>query len=1197
MLAAAMLATMLPFSAAAEAVQALTEGEPDIDIYVHWEPQGSAEGQNTKTVTLSAGIAENSNVQSATVEITLTAEEKTALDAGRELPTGLAWKEESSPGEPEGTDETGTDSTEQNPATTPETPAAKEEPGQPVDITEPETPSPEDENLAEGSGTESTGTSGEIQQPGTTDENGSGNPDATQNAEETTSVQAGDASLPEMPLVTSAQPEDYILTFALNNNEENRALEQELTFTLPTGVTTQEINISEEDIGIIAQDAAGNTLEQSSFTATKQTLNFTLPVEVEPEQKPGVSVADNSIGVTGEESDSTSGKQEVTQGNTSLADFSFDLALQFPETSGDSAGEPTAPASYSFTLTLPQGVSLPAGELSVSNNTIITANNTTVASFTLGEGITGAAATLSNPAYNEDNNTLTFDLTVEEETTTESAESGIIARVVDAVVRTFGGSDSRGVTGTLEFTGSAFSVDYSTLFGPDTGDSRNITLSLDREGEAAKSASITLTAPETQKKYSWDETDCESVEQQVTWIDGGNNRPQYGWEEGQFHPTIKYTITQLDGTTEEGILDETSLVELGFPDTDNDGNPDWPDITSLADGTGFSIDLPKQIHSLNKDEYTEEPMYSYVVEWSFEQPEEVPGYRDYYPKDGQWKYTQTTDFTFTLDLNNGDKEPTLDQIKDLLTEYFTLYRRDGEASGEGQKISLDQFDITYENGQVTISGLPRYQRDEEDGTVHELVYYLQEEALNEEGLDGQIPIGSGGLGGDPGDYFAIRYDNAGVENSGGSTTEVYSGGKLELTLTGETKYTATKKWLDEGSHPEVTFDLWRYPANGTWQGASQVEYSSLGIIHQTGFVSETFEATGAGGVTDNDPYTIQFPPEPEAGEKITYTLPKYTPEGYRYIYAVRESLGESAVNYEPIFGEVTIDGETSEETIIYDKVPYAEDGEELVEGGRADGDDFLYNGGTLTNRKKGIVSATVEKVWEAAAYQAAFDDVAVEFELERRVKSDPNEEGNNEDWEKYPSEDAPQTYILHDFYAEKLTDSGSVSGLPQYDAEGKEYEYRWVEVAVYQGVTDKELDTNDDNTITQEEAKNAIVNKDPIKLDDTTDPDKITFTLKQKRDDGDAEQDVKYVSTNEYNPENNTTTVTNRIDDKIDYAVKKVWKGENQPVEETSIILNLYQVQSGAALGTGAQPYVKVTFTYDAEGKLTVSSEVPGADE
>ena len=1156
MLAAAMLATMLPFSAAAEAVQALTEGEPDIDIYVHWEPQESAGGQNTKTVTLSAGIAENSNVQSATVEITLTAEEKAALTDP--LPESLAWKEESSPGEPEGKD-----GTEQNPATTPETPAAKEEPEQPVDITEPETPSPEDENLAEGSGTESTGTSGEIQQTGTTDENGSGNPDATPNAEETTLVQAGDASLPEMPQATSAEPQDYILTFALA--KEIPTLEKTLTFALAEGATEPvTIEIIEDDITITATGADEQKLTE--FSAEKQELSLTLTPQTEAPEEPGVEVTENSI-VSGDEN--SGDKQEVTQGSTSLADFSFDLALQFPETSDGSEGEPAAPMPYSFTLTLPQGVSLPAGELSVSNNTIITANNTTVASFTLGEGIVGAAVTLSNPAYNEDNNTLTFDLTVEEETTTKSAESGIIARVVDAVVRTFGGSDSRGVTGTLEFTGSAFSVDYSTLFGPDTGDSRNITLSLG-EGETAKSASITLTAPETEKKYEWGETEAKT--QTVTWIDGGNTHPTYGWEEGQFHPTIKYTITHPDGTTEEGILDETSLVELGFPDTDNDGNPDWPDITSLADGTGFSIDLPKQIHSLNKDEYTGEPMYSYVVEWSFEQPEEVPGYRDYYPEDGQWKYTQTTDFTFTLDLNNGGKEPTLDQIKELLEDYFTLHARAGEAVTDVNFIGQYEVEYNKENGQVTISGLPGYQRDE-DGTVHELVYYLQEEALDEEDLDNQIPIGSGGLGGDPGDYFAIRYDNAGVDNSGGSTTEVYSGGKLELTLTGETKYTAKKVWLDEGSHPEVTFDLWRYPANGTWQGASQVEYSSLGTIDQTGFVSVTFGATDAESGTDKDTNTIDFPADSE-----TYTLPKYTSEGYRYIYAVRESLGESAVNYEPIFGTVDENGNPVENS---DELP-----DNYVGDTREQGDDFLYDDGTLTNRKKGTVSATVVKEWDAAAYQAAFDDVAVKFKLQRSLKPEEGTEPN-EDWIDYTNDKGETvTYILHDFYAEKLTDSGSVSGLPQYDAEGQEYVYRWVEVAVYQGVTDSILqDSNSDGVISQDEAKDAISKVDSGVTEaefDDEDPDKITFTLKQTRDDGADLQDVTYISTSDRN--GNKTTVTNRIDDKIDYAVKKVWKENTSPHE---ITLDLYQVQSGAALGTGAQPYVSVTLTFDNNGQLT----------
>ena len=569
----------------------------------------------------------------------------------------------------------------------------------------------------------------------------------------------------------------------------------------------------------------------------------------------------------------------------------------------------------------------------------------------------------------------------------------------------------------------------------------------------------------------------------------------------------------------------------------------------------------------------------------------MPGYSYYRAASDVWEYTRTTDFTFTLDLNNGDAgEPNLDQIRELLDTYFTLYLRDGEASGEGQKIPLDRFDITYENGRVAISGLPGYQRDEEDGTVHELVYYLRQnpEELgggpeNPSEPTGEIPVGEDGPlpGGDPNskDYFAIRYDNAGVENSGGSTTEVYSGGKLELTLTGTTEYTATKKWLDEGSHPAVTFDLWRYQEDSTWQNPAPVQDADNNFI-QIKVDSTQYYTKDDNG---NDTYEIQFPPASEEEEQ-TYTLPKYTSEGYRYIYAVRESLeGDGADSYDPVFGEVIIKDGT--ETIKYDKVPYAKGGEELVEGGRADGDDFLYNGGTLTNRKKGTVSATVEKVWEAAAYQAAFDDVAVEFELERRVKSDPNEEGNNEDWEKYPSEDAPQTYILHDFYAEKLTDSGSVSGLPQYDAEGKEYEYRWVEVAVYQGVTDSILqDSNSDGVISQDEAKDAISKVDSGVTEaefDDEDPDKITFTLKQTRDDGADLQDVTYISTSDRN--GNKTTVTNRIDDKIDYAVKKVWKENTSPHE---ITLDLYQVQSGAALGTGAQPYVSITLTFDESGEL-----------
>ena len=132
------------------------------------------------------------------------------------------------------------------------------------------------------------------------------------------------------------------------------------------------------------------------------------------------------------------------------------------------------------------------------------------------------------------------------------------------------------------------------------------------------------------------------------------------------------------------------------------------------------------------------------------------------------------------------------------------------------------------------------------------------------------------------------------------------------------------------------------------------------------------------------------------------------------------------------------------------------------------------------------------------------------------------------------------------------------------------------------------LDSNNDGAISQDEIKTAIEDKNNnVKKNEWNgeeDSDKKTFTLKQKRDDGAAPQKVKYVSTSVR--DGNKTTVTNRIDDKIDYAVKKVW---NPPTSANSktITLDLYQVQSGAALVAGAQPYVSVTLTFDENGKLT----------
>lgn len=48
------------------------------------------------------------------------------------------------------------------------------------------------------------------------------------------------------------------------------------------------------------------------------------------------------------------------------------------------------------------------------------------------------------------------------------------------------------------------------------------------------------------------------------------------------------------------------------------------------------------------------------------------------------------------------------------------------------------------------------------------------------------------------DYLAITYDNSNVPNFGSIEDALYSGGTLNLTLTGSTEYEAYKVWMDSG---------------------------------------------------------------------------------------------------------------------------------------------------------------------------------------------------------------------------------------------------------------------------------------------------------------------------------------------------------------------------------------------------------------
>lgn len=216
---------------------------------------------------------------------------------------------------------------------------------------------------------------------------------------------------------------------------------------------------------------------------------------------------------------------------------------------------------------------------------------------------------------------------------------------------------------------------------------------------------------------------------------------------------------------------------------------------------------------------------------------------------------------------------------------------------------------------------------------------------------------------------------------------------------------------------------------------------------------------------------------------------------------------------------------------------------------------MLYNGGTLSNRLENSTQVIAKKTWEAAAYQAAFKDVAVELTLQSRL------EDGTADWADVKNDDGSKfTRYLYNFTDDRLTETYSLS-MPRYDAQGRELEYQWVETAVYQNVkgsTDAEV---------RKEIENCTATKREIAQDGT-------FTLKQGA--SDATEDVTYVSEIEEDG-----TIVNSIRDTINYQVIKKWQNPNQ---QGSVTINIYQVPSGSANFFPSDPYV--SFSYDNTGKL-----------
>ena len=584
----------------------------------------------------------------------------------------------------------------------------------------------------------------------------------------------------------------------------------------------------------------------------------------------------------------------------------------------------------------------------------------------------------------------------------------------------------------------------------------------------------------------------------VYWADNGNadgKRPQSldGFYELQF---------AFDGSSSYQTLNSENMAELGLNSIPQPSlvrqsgiwkfswKESLPSKVTYTDSTGSGSSVTRDV---NWRVVFKEDLNNYaMVEIT---PENAGDYSSVKNQYGTY-YILETSLTFTARIYRG-KTTQGEALRQAFLEQFYL-----NAAYTGNQHQYFQLAEVKEDGHIindvddnpdiitiTVTNLWRYNLDNT-----RINYSIQEDVSSADGKLNDVS----GL--DEGDYFAISYDNSAVPSFSDITDAVYSGGTLKLALSGTIDYDATKVWLDNNAQerPQALMELWRYRSGEPYSTASLVR-NEAGEPYMLDLADVEPNADGS--------YPIVF-----AG------LPKYDPEGYRYRYVVREYLdGDTTGRYEQVLGKVLPDG-----TI--------EDPESDV---RDPNDTFLYNGGTLSNRLRGTVPVTVTKDWKAASFQSEFEDVMVEMRLQSRYKDS-----------QLAWEDTEYTYQMFGFLAENLTVTHTGS-YPQYDEQGRELEYRWVEESVYQGgeVIDGSYvgGTKVDSSISSDGTR--------------------TFTLDQNG------CQIIYSSTVDQSQADNYTVITNSIANVIEYDVVKGFEPEWNPEQyQDSYTFGLFRSTSGSDL-------------------------------
>ena len=505
---------------------------------------------------------------------------------------------------------------------------------------------------------------------------------------------------------------------------------------------------------------------------------------------------------------------------------------------------------------------------------------------------------------------------------------------------------------------------------------------------------------------------------------------------------------------------------------------------------------------------------------------------------------------------------TLEQLKDMGVLEFNVHTGDDtaeDAPDEAEKTAT----ITITNGwKYNVNG----QRME-----YKVVQKVDKDAgsTDEEGrIDAPAIDTEGAPEGEGKDYLKITYDNSGTTYAS-ETDAAYEGGRFILTLSGEAVYTGTKVWQDQGvkdvKRPGATLELWRYRNGQDFESATPVRNSRDEIVKVV-LDPESKEST----------VDIRFAADDT--RPFLDSLPKYDAEGFRYVYVVKEYLsGENADKYQQVFGEITEDPPGSGKFIIKDTLPEWLPQIEGTTTKRVENNNYLYNGGTLSNCLDVNTDVRATKTWKASSFQAEFDNVVVEMTLQSRPKT----EHDDGIWSAATDEDGNEiSRIKYGFGEEELAAWDIDATVPKYGLLGRQMEYKWVETAVYQAPKEKASEYTEE-TLKQwyEEAAQGK------KLNNLLDAKTGEFELQQDN------RTVKYKSTTippVEGEDSNKQIIVNEITDTVDYSMEKKW---GVGVDKKDVSFSIFRVNSGGTLAQGTPAYL--TFKMDKEGNIIDPVDLP----